>query len=62
MRALEDLKISVADESRAVEERPKGQRSGYKRIQHSASSLGIEGMWDELSPAINFCAPPSAAI
>ena len=30
-------------------------------VQHSASSLEIEGRWSELFPAINLCTPPSAA-
>jgi hypothetical protein len=39
----------------------KDLRPSYEGVQHSAGSLEIEGIWSELSTAVNLCAPPSAA-
>jgi len=60
MRALEHLKIVIAggdsnsDISEAVE-----AEDEQEDVQHSVSSLGIEGEWRDLFPAINLCTPPS---
>ena len=77
MRALEHLKIAIAHEDDVWEPEeeesdssetqvirkppPRTQRPSYEGIQHSASSLEIEAIWDELSPTIHLCAPPSVA-
>jgi len=60
MRALEHLKIVIAkvdcDMPDAVE--AENEKEG---VQHSLSSLEIEGRWSDLLPAINLCKLPSAA-
>jgi hypothetical protein len=61
MQALEHLKITIAygtGEFENIEEPPK---PSYEGIRHSASSLELEGTWDDLYSAMNLCAPPSWA-
>ena len=54
MRALEHLKIVILEDDSTWEMGDKVS------VQHSLSSLEIEGFWWDLSPAINLCPSPSA--
>jgi hypothetical protein len=56
MRALEHLRIAIAHRGDMSEAEVKGEG-----IQHSISSLEIEGRWSDLCAAINLCPSPSAA-
>jgi len=56
MRGLERLKIAIAI-ARGVG----GTLEAEEGVQHSVSSLEIEGRWSELFSAINLCPPPSTA-
>ena len=57
IHALEHLKVVIAHEDGGMLE-AEDEKEG---VQHSASSLAIEGRWSELFPAINLCTPPLAA-
>ena len=61
MCALQHLEIAIvynkdSDVLEAVE-----SEDEEEGVQHSLSSLGIEGRWSDLFPAISLCPPPSAA-
>ena len=58
MHALEHLKIVVLDSGSGVNMWEVENKK--ERIQHSLSSLAIEGQWRHRSRAINLCASPSA--
>jgi len=64
MRALEHLKISIAHRGNMWEAEGEDkaiQQSVSSGIQHSVSSLEIEGIWSDLYAAIYICPPPLAA-